>query len=214
MNPIRHLSSTVAVALCALAPAISFADPNLVANASFESVPFAMSGYDGSYCYEGGSIYACAGALPDWSGAFPIMTSQSGAWSATPDTASDHFQIGLQNNSFIAQTIQIATPGSYTLTWSDAGRPYYGNENYDVSFGSTTLATEGTYGGQAWGVHSVTFTATAGAQLLQFQGLNTTGDSTAFIDNISLTAAVPEPSSWVLMIAGIALGVSVVRRRA
>lgn len=213
MNNLKRLTLTLAAALLAMAPALSQASTNLVANGSFENVPFAMSGYDGSYCYLNSATYTCAAQLPGWEGSVaPMMTSTSGAWSATKNTPSDLFQIGLQNNSFIGQSVAVASAGSYLLSWSDAGRPGYGTEHYQVSFGGTVLDTLTTVGGQGWSLHSATFTAGIGTQLLTFQGLNTSGDSTAFIDNVSLTAAVPEPSTWALMMGGIA-GLGFMSRR-
>jgi hypothetical protein len=206
MHSLKSLTLTLGAAMLALAPTFSQASTNLVSNGSFESVPFSMSGYDGSYCYLNSAIYTCSGQLPGWEGSVaPVMTSNSGAWGASPNTAADKFQIGLQNTSFIQQSVSIASAGSYVLNWSDAPRTNWGGaETYEVRFDGVLLSTLTPASSQGWNLHSATFTTGSGSKLLTFQGLNSSGDSTAFIDNVSLTAAVPEPETWALMLAGVA----------
>ncbi|CAN5139109.1 hypothetical protein BH11PSE9_BH11PSE9_10150 [soil metagenome] len=213
MKSFKLLTLAFGLAASALTPAFAGLSNDLVANGSFEDSPPALSGNDGSYCYQNSAVYQCNYLVPAWDGAMPVMSSTSGAWSATPDRPTDAIQIGLQNDSHISQSISIVTPGLYTLSWSDAGRAGYNEQSYAVAFNGITLATLTTTPGQAWGAHSVTFGALAGNQLLSFTGLNTFGDSTAFIDNISMTAAVPEPTTWALMLGGLIAVGSVARRR-
>lgn len=213
MNSFKQITLALVASLLALGSAGSSASTNLVVNGSFELAAPPMSGYDGSYCYEGIAVYTCANTLPAWSGVFPVMRSNSGAWSATPNTAADQFQIGLQNTSFIEQTITLVSAGNFTLIWSDAARTNWGGaEAYEVSFGGTLLASMDPVAHAGWVTHSIAFNAIAGNQTLSFKGLNSSGDSTAFIDNISLTTAVPEPSTWALMAAGLA-GIGFTARR-
>jgi hypothetical protein len=140
------------------------------------------------------------------------MSTSSGPWGATPNTAADLFQIGLQRTSSFGQAITTSA-GAYTLSWSDAGRNGYFDETYQVSFGGNVLGTASVVAGQAWGTHSISFASAGGSQLLQFQGLTNDADATAFIDNVSLTTAVPEPSTWALMFAGVATLFFVNRKR-
>ena len=172
----------------------------LISNGSFENVPFAMSG-DGSYCYIGSTTFGCAGSLLGWSGIFVVIKSNSPAFSSSPNTASDLYEVGVKVGSTITQTVSIPTNGAYQLSWSDAGRQFYGTENYQVSFGAVVLATLSTIGGQSWSRHTVTFSANAGTSILSFAG-NSQTDSTAFIDNVSLTP-VPELATSALFVSGL-----------
>ena len=199
MNTFRSLTLTLGTALLAIAPALSRADTNLLTNGSFENVPFAMSG-GGTYCYMNAAIVPCAAQLPGWEGSVaPIMTSTSAAFGASPNTVTDHHQIGLQRNSFISQSVAA---GSYVLSWSDAPRAG-GLRTYDIWRDNDVLATFTPASDQGWGSHSLTVVASPVPWVLTFQGRSDEGDATAFIDNVSLTAAVPEPSTWALMIGGI-----------
>ena len=81
-----------------------------------------------------------------------------------------------------------------------------------MSFAGALLASVDAVTHAGWATHSIDFNAITGNQTLLFKGLNSSGDSTAFIDNISLTAAVPEPSTWALMMAGMAGTVFTARR--
>ena len=121
-------------------------------------------------------------------------------------------QVGLQGSSFVQQTLSL-TAGNYTLAWSDAGRLGYGAAQYQVSYGAQPLGTFNTAPGQAWASHSVPFLA-SGSEVLKFQGVGVSGDGTAFIDNVTVSAVtvVPEPTTALLMAGGLAV-VSLLRRR-
>jgi hypothetical protein len=72
------------------------------------------------------------------------------------------------------------------------------------------------HGVGAWQLQTMTLTATATSEYLAFLAVGTPNGTppTSFLDGVSLTAAVPEPATWGMMIVGFAaMGVAARRRR-
>ncbi|MHA4871417.1 PEP-CTERM sorting domain-containing protein [Duganella sp. PWIR1] len=114
---------------------------------------------------------------------------------------------GLFSKSF------VATAGTtYTATFQLAGNHRgYGDDTVAVNFGSAS----GSYtlsSGDAFGSHTLTFTAvTNSAFSLSFK--NSGGDYVGgLLDNVSVTA-VPEPTTYAMLLAGLGLMGAVARRR-
>jgi MYXO-CTERM domain-containing protein len=203
--------SLLAGAVLALASATASA--NLLSNGSFESHSTGIGST--GYCYLGSS---CSGSLTDWSASAPIIGSHSGPW-GTPSSlggwsaSQGSALIGLQNASWVEQSLTLAA-GTYTLSWLDAGRSGYYNTSYQVKLDGSAIGSYSTVAGEAWGTNSLTFTVGAsGTHLLRMQGLAINPDGTAFIDNMTLTSAVPEPGTASLGLAGLALLAGLARRR-
>ncbi len=196
------------------------ASTNLVANGGFD-------GSTSGYVYNGdpASVAALhigipiqAGTVADWSGSFVSITSSSSPW-GTPSSLSGFnaatfggYIAGVQSDAVLSQSLDLAA-GTYLLTWSDANRG--ADQNYAVSFGGTTYHSYTTVGGAGWNTEALQFTTTGGIGELSFTGgtLFKNTDATSFIDNVSLTAAVPEPASLLMMAVGT-LGLLAWRRRA
>jgi hypothetical protein len=102
------------------------------------------------------------------------------------------------------QTIQTFGAGKYTLSF-DLG----GNARGDIS--KTTDFSLGSFSGalllassDALSTHSFTFTTTGGQ--LSFSDLaGGNGNIGNILDNVSLTSAVPEPSTWAMLLLGFGL---------
>jgi hypothetical protein len=132
--------------------------------------------------------------------------------------------------SAISQTISGLTIGhQYKLSFVWAGSQfedpssaaYQGTvtSDWQVSLGSQTFTTNvASYAGQGftgWMAQSFTYTATSTSEVLSFlaQGTPNGVPPTALLDGVSLTA-VPEPSTWAMMLAGFGVfGFAAYRRR-
>ena len=90
-----------------------------------------------------------------------------------------------------------------------------GTQSYEVLWDGTVVFTGSTVDNQTFAqIISPAFFTTAGGHSLQFQGLSSVGDHTAFFDEISVSS-VPEPSSVSLLIVvgGMAAAMLVMKRK-
>jgi hypothetical protein len=203
----RTAHAALCLSMMGAAMASHAASVNEVSNGSFE-----QPGQTG-YCYT--NAPGCQAA--PWTGTFELIAANNGPWgnpSSRPNSALIDGAVvaGLQNGSNMAQNLTLAA-GTHTLSWVDANRAGYDDlQTYRVSFGATTLGNFTSVIANGWTTHSVSFTTGASTDSLSFQGFGT-GDRTAFIDNVQLTTAVPEPQSLALVFAGLAVVGSLARRR-
>jgi hypothetical protein len=126
----------------------------------------------------------------------------------------------------LTQNITGLSAGSkYTLTFDYALAQQVGfdgantNNFWQVGFGSSTknstalsIADNGFSG---WKTATMTFTANSASQVLSFLAEGSTPGAPPFmlLDGVSLTAAVPEPETWGMMLGGIGLVGFLARRR-
>lgn len=126
----------------------------------------------------------------------------------------------------ISQVISGLTVGeTYALTFDWAAGQFVNRsgditEQLQVSFGDQTQLTDilavPSGGFSGWKSVTMNFTATNAIQTLNFLSLGTpTGlPPIAVLDGVSLSSAVPEPSAWLLMVAGFGgLGATLRHRR-
>jgi len=78
-----------------------------------------------------------------------------------------------------------------------------------VSIGSTSMTTAqydlANHGFSGWNNGELTFTATGSSEVLSFLAYgNVSVPPFALVSDVSLTAGVPEPSTWALMLCGFA----------
>jgi hypothetical protein len=133
-------------------------------------------------------------------------------------------------SAVLSQTISGLTIGhTYTLSFLQAGAQEddkFGDttDSWRVTFGGQTqtsaLMTNTTHGWTDWMSQSMTFTATSASQILSFLAVGTpTGlPPVSLLDGVSLVdstvPAVPEPSSWAMLLAGVgAMGFMMRKRR-
>ncbi len=193
------------VALLALAPAIAGA--TTIIDGSFEAAGAGV----GDYCYDGlpfGSGACPAGA---WGTAGGVIRSGSAAWGSTTAADGDYYGM-LQGSQVRSQTVVATSTSGLSLNWSDANRTNNGGaHSYTVTVNGATLGTYTSGFGGFVAKSTGAFGVVAGnSYTIAFNGI-ADGDTTSFIDSVSL-AVVPEPTSWALHITGFGL-VGLARRR-
>jgi hypothetical protein len=113
-------------------------------------------------------------------------------------------ELDTTRNSSISQTLATGA-GDYTLSFWVEDRPGTAGSTNGLTYtvnGVTKTIVGGTTPG--WTLFTESFTAT-GASTLSFAAAGTSDSLGSSLDNISVTAAVPEPATLVLMASGMAL---------
>jgi hypothetical protein len=162
-------------------------------------------------------------------------TSKSAIWlngtnngyTASPDGANVFASDGAYHPGTLSQSISGLTIGkSYTLTFDYALAQQVGfkgansNDYWAVSLGGVTKDSTGlsiAQGGfSGWETATMTFTASKVNEALSFLAVGSNPSSPPFLllDGVSLVAAVPEPSSWAMMLIGVGMIGFLARRRA
>lgn len=214
------------------------ASVNLVTNGGFELSTNGPGEFDHSTQLQGwtsnGYNFLYDGATADSAGANgtygnlklwgPANGSANGL-GPSPDggnfvAADGAFQIGA-----IEQEITGLTAGQkYNLSFYWAGAQQYtfdglNTEQWIVSLGSETHSTavyqNSNHGFSGWRSETFTFTAQGATQVLSFLAHGTPDGVPPFslLDGVSLTAAVPEPGTWSMMILGFGAAGGLLRRR-
>jgi PEP-CTERM motif len=209
----------VAAAFGVAAVAAQASPVNLVSNGSFDGTTsdYVYNGTPASVAtFYSGTVPVQVGTVAGWDGSFVSITSNSGPWQ-TPGSlpgfnagAQGGYVAGVQADATLDQALALAA-GTYTLTWTTANRG--ADQTYSVLFNGEQIDQLTTTTGAGWMTESVTFT-TGGGVGLSFVGDTSFGerDATSLIDNVSVTAAVPEPTA-LLMMAVATLGLLAWRRR-
>lgn len=121
----------------------------------------------------------------------------------------------------IAQTFSTVANAAYTVTFGLSSENSYGTETLTVSAGNVTngyvLAVDslGVFK-KPFATQSFTFVAQGASTTLSFvHTAGAGGGNDPLIDGVSVTAAVPEPETYALLLAGLGLmGAAVKRRKA
>ena len=159
-----------------------------------------------------------------------IATNASTLALKTYTSATDHGNVFASDELYypgtLSQTVGGLTAGSaYTLTFDYALGQQAGfngqnlNNFWKVNFGSVTqnsaMLSIPNGGFSGWQTATMTFMATSASQVLSFLAKGSAAGAPPFLllDNVSMQANVPEPSTLSLMLGGIGLVGFLARRR-
>jgi len=175
-----------------VAPMAAWADDNLLVNGSFE---------------------ATAQANGSWNIYSPIP-----GWTANPD-GSNYAELDANVNGSITQSFATVAGAEYTLSFWYSNRTNTAVATNGLSFGlgNGWIAAPGlavnNSGDNQWSQVSYNFIAGGGTTTLSFMATGNSDSYGTSLDKVSVTAAVPEPSTYALMFGGLAAVGFIARRR-
>jgi hypothetical protein len=230
-------------AIAALSASIAHASTNLVTNGNFEattngtnkqlasSVTTAadrttLTGWTSSNGNDGGYNFVLSSALANtWDSAIWLKSENNGY--ANSANGGNIFASDSQYYpGTLSQTITGLTAGTqYTLSFESALAQQVGfdgansNNYWQVGFGNatqnSTALSIASGGFSGWTTSTLNFTASGASQVLSFLAQGSPGAPPfLLLDNVSLAAAVPEPSTWGMLLVGIGMIGFMARRRA
>ncbi len=185
---------------------------NLLQNGSFE---------DGSWTLNTGSGWMDVGlastAITGWT-----LVNNNVAWSSPANTDGILTLDGIRSldltgmgninpNGGVTQTISTIIGQTYTLNFDLGVVPAYGAATLLVQAGGTSQTFMQSAGG--WQTYSLDFVAAESSTVITLSGERSPNTYYIGLDSVSVTAAVPEPETYALMLAGLGLVGFAARRR-
>lgn len=203
-------SVVIASAFAGVALAAPVSAANLLANDGFENTGF---GGTTSY-YNVGQDHAVPA---DFGFSVPVNSVDivaNGAFGPTlaGGGAYNLDLVGYGSTGAIAQSIHTVAGKTYTVSIAYSSNNGINGPTADVTFNGATIGS--VTGTHAWQTFTTTFTGTgttASFGVNETFGANNGG---VFLDNLSVSGAVPEPATWALLIVGFGMVGVAARRRA
>ncbi|MYM24481.1 DUF642 domain-containing protein [Duganella sp. FT135W] len=196
-----------AVAIAALfATGAASAATNLITNGDFES--YSVYVPNGGYTMVGAGSSAITGWIVGGVSVDLIKNSYGsvGANSTSVD------MLGTPGPGVLSQSFNYAANTTYNLSFDVSRNPNGSYTAVQVDVNGVSNLYVGT---STPTTYSFSFTtgATGGSELLKFSSVGGDGYSGAVLDNVKLTAAVPEPETYAMMLAGLGLVGFAARRK-
>lgn len=170
------------------------------------------------------TVGVSSGVIPGWNVTAGNVDWIRGYWQSSDG---DGYSIDMNGDTqgTIAQTISTVAGKTYHLTFDMSGNPDAGSDTrnirVDTGGASTLFSYVFTTGASPlnnssnmnWAHKALTFTATGASTQIRFAS----GDFGrccwgAALDNVAVSSAVPEPTSWALMMSGF-FGAGAILRR-
>jgi hypothetical protein len=140
-----------------------------------------------------------------------------------PQAASgaQYVDIGNVSSYALSQSFALASAGTYLLSWWDnTGVTNVQSSPYSVSIVDATNSSvygasfNAYHSGGAWLQRTAMLNLGVGAYTLAFISTGVPNGLDTLVDATSITTAVPEPNTALMMFVGLAMGLLIVRRRA
>jgi len=199
---ISKKSLKVALVAAMLSAGYAQASTELVVNGNFES--FTGGAFTGYETVGNGQTTITGWNVSDTS----VDLINNGQYGAINGTSID--MLGTPGPGAISQTLNTVAGKSYTLSFDLSRNPGDSsalfvslNGGNATEYTGTTTATP----------YSMNFIATSNSTVLKFESAATVAYSGAVIDNVSVMAAVPEPETYGMLLAGLGLIGFMARRR-
>ena len=191
----------LAAAIAAMSATGAASAANLIQNGDFETV----SGVNlNNYVMVG----VGSGAIADWTVGGVSVDVINNSYNAISGNSID--MLGTPGPGVLSQSFNAVAGATYTLSFDLTHNPYSHGAGLDVFVGGNHYAFDGS---TPVTNYSFNFTTAGGLQALVFSSVGGDGYSGAVLDNVSVTAAVPEPETYAMLLAGLGLVGAIARRR-
>lgn len=199
-----NFSQWVATLLLAT-PFLASASTNLVTNGSFEANAQANPSWN---------IYS---NLIGWTGGSAGIELRNNVAGSAYD-GQNYVELDTTANSSISQSFNTVLGQAYVLSfaYSPRERVAASSNGIRVLWNGADLGTftgVGAASGNVWQVETLNLFGTGGLTTLSFQAVGLSESYGGSLDSINVTAAIPEPETYALMLAGLSAMVFVARRR-
>ena len=185
-----------------LATGAAHASTELLTNGSFEAN---LQG-NGSW-----NIYS---SLTGWTGGAYGIELRNSVVGNAPDGV-NFVELDTTNNSSMYQNVSTVLGQHYTLTFQFQDRPGVAtsSQGLEVYWGNSLVGTVNNSLGGNWQTVSYALTGTGNIEALTFKAIGSNDSLGTSLDAVSLTAAVPEPETYAMLLAGLGLVGFAARRR-